>query len=226
MYNVVDFCRKNLYLLSPLILQINMKTSFKINFRVSYVILGLLIVTLLGLWIFFNYYPSNEWTPSMLDVMAYCTGSVAILTLIYHSLNLQSSQNMHKQNLKIRKNQYSFDIVSKVHETEMANNLNELRKMKVAQSQNLKEKNIKEFVKFLDENPTINSKVSQLLNYFEHVSILIEVQHVDEIIIKSAFKTLFTSTYSMLKFYIDEKQLQHRTTWITYENLSKKWSVE
>ncbi len=203
-----------------------MKTGFTIKFRLSYVVIGLILVTGLGLWIFYKYYPNNNWLPTMLDVMSYCTGSVAILTLVYHSLNLASTQNMHKENLRIRKNQYSFDIVSKVHETEMAETLSELRKLKVLQSQNLKEKNIKEFIKYLDDNPTVKSNISQLLNYFEHVSILIDVQHVDESIIKSAFKTLFTSTYSMLKFYIDEKQLQHRTTWITYENLSKKWSVE
>ncbi|WP_417952489.1 DUF4760 domain-containing protein [Flagellimonas myxillae] len=66
----------------------------------------------------------------------------------------------------------------------------------------------------------------QLFNYFEHISLLVEKGHVDEKIVKSAFKTLFLSIYSEFKFYIDERQVQHRRSWIKFEELCLKWAKE
>ncbi|MCL6265698.1 hypothetical protein [Flagellimonas myxillae] len=104
-----------------------MKTAFQLNLRLSYLVLGLLTICFLGLWLFLEFFPENGWFPTLIDVMAYCTGSVAILTLVYHALNLTITQNIHKENLAIRKNQYSFEVIAKFHEPSMANTLRDLR---------------------------------------------------------------------------------------------------
>ena len=81
-------------------------------------------------------------------------------------------------------------------------------------------------MKYLKKNPDIHTKMTQLFNYFEHISLLVENGHADEKIMKSAFKTLFISTYTEFKFYIDERQSTHRRAWIKYEELSLKWMKE
>lgn len=203
-----------------------MNRGFNIRLRISYIVLGLVFVLVGGFFIFYFLYYERKITIEMIDIMSYAAGSIGILTLIYYSLNLESIHYFHSQNLKIRINQYSFEVISKVYEFKMAETLAVLKLLKSEQAENLKEKNIKDFTKYLDENVDIRTKLSLLLNYFEHISLLVEKEHVDEKIIKSAFKTMFTSSYSLLKFFIDEKQSTHRTTWIKFENLAKKWSVE
>ncbi|MDO6810031.1 DUF4760 domain-containing protein [Zobellia galactanivorans] len=203
-----------------------MKNHFPVNFNINYIVLALSIILIGGFFVFYVWFYRCGIEFAMIDVMAYSTGSVAIFTLIYHSLGLSSSYSFHKENLKIRRNQYSFEVISKVHDSDMGKTLSVLKDLKAKQESNLEEKNIKDFLKYLDENPEDRTKLSILLNYFEHISLLVENRHVDELIIKSAFRTLFTSTYSLLKFYIDERQLVHRRSWIKFEHLAKKWSVE
>lgn len=203
-----------------------MKNSFNLNFNINYVALGLVIILIGGICLFYFGFYKNEISFDVLDVMAFLTGSVAILTLIYHSLNLSSQNYYNKENLRVTKNQYSFEVISRVHESDMGENLSVLRKLKDDQKEILDEKNIKDFLEYLAQNREVRTKLTTLLNYFEHVSLLVNNKHVDELIIKSAYKTLFTSSYSLLKFYIDERQLTHRRAWIKFEELAKKWSVE
>lgn len=203
-----------------------MNNGFSINFKISYVFLGLLVILIGGFLIFYYVIPEYGREVKVLDIMAYSTGSVAILTLIYHSLNLESSHYFHKENLRISKNQYSYEVMSKIYEKEMAENFAALKILKIENPLFFEEKNIKGLETHFDENPNLRNNLSVLLNYFEHVSILVYNGHVDEKIIKSGFKTLFTSTYSLLKFYIDERQLTHRTSWIKFEKLSHKWNTE
>lgn len=203
-----------------------MKNGFDFRIRINYLIFGLIFVVALGFFIFYFLYFKKGLEVKMVEVMAYATGSIAILTLVYRALNLETVNFYQKENLRVTKNQYSFEVISKVHSLDMGETIAVLRLLKDEQSNCLEEKNIKDFLTYLDENPDIRTKLSMLLNYFEHISLLVEKNHVDENIIKSAFKTLFTSTYSLLKFYIDERQLTHRRSWIKYEELAKKWAKE
>ena len=65
-----------------------------------------------------------------------------------------------------------------------------------------------------------------LINYFEHISILVKNKHVEEDIIKDSFKTIFINTYTLLKPYIDNSQEASRKIWLNFECLAEKWSKE
>jgi len=64
-----------------------------------------------------------------------------------------------------------------------------------------------------------------LLNYFEHISILVNNNYVEEKIIKDEFKTLFISLYSTIEPYIKHRQNEPggERAWIKFDELSKKW---
>lgn len=202
-----------------------MENNIKFKFRLSYITIGLISIIMLGFLLFYIL-NKNGLEIKIVDVMAYLTGSVAILTLIYYSMSLESTFYFHKENLKLLKHQYSYEITSKITEHKMAESIQILNEIKDTKSEDLKEKNIKNFTEYLKSNPETRLKLVLVLNYFEHLSLLIENKHVDEDIIKSSFKTLFTSTYSTFKFYIDERQLQHRRSWIKFEEVSTRWSKE
>ena len=93
-----------------------MKNGFDLKVKISYVFFGILLVILGGFLIFYVWFYRNGIPFGIIDITAYATGLFAILTLAYHSLNLESSHHFHKENLKIRKNQYSFEVIAKFHD--------------------------------------------------------------------------------------------------------------
>lgn len=204
----------------------NGNNGVSLNYNFSYVVIGLLFILILGFSIFyFLYYLENK-EIKLTDVVLFATGSVAILTLIYHSLSLESSAKFHKDNLQLQINEYSFKVSGMCHSKEMMDTMKYFQKLKNDKKEELHEKNIKKFIEYLDENVEDRVQIATLLNYFEHIAILVEAKHVNEHIIKEFFKSLFTETYILLKFYIDERQRLNPQSWTNFEKLSKKWRIE
>jgi len=199
--------------------------QFKIKIELKYIYIFLFLIILFGLMIFKFIYYDNNIEFGIIEIMAYLTGSVAILTLLYHAFSLESSHEFHKDNLILKKHQYSYDIISKVNEPEFAETLQLLHEIKLNKEYFFSE-TIDNFKRFLKDNGKKRSKVIMLLNYFEHMAILVENNHVEEEIIKDGFKTLFVSTYSLMKPYIDYRQETHRKSWYRFECLAEKWSKE
>ena len=78
---------------------------------------------------------------------------------------------------------------------------------------------------FLEENQNLESEIVQVLNYFEHISLLIKKNHVDEEIIKDSFKTLFIRVYALTRNFIHHSQTQKsHTIWSEFVSTAKKWS--
>ena len=203
-----------------------MKDGFTVKFRINYVIFGLLLIIIGGLVVFLWFFPEQQIDFTIIDIMAYSTGSVAILTLIYHSLTLESSRYFHSENLRINKNQYSYDVVSRINEPEMVEVLHAMYVINESKDKYFKNKDIDVFLTYLKEHPKKRARMVMLLNYFEHVSILVFNNHVEENIIKENFGSLFVYNYTLLKPYIDYKQKTNRTTWIKFEELAGKWAKE
>lgn len=205
---------------------INDKNKFKIKFEVKYIYLFLLIIIIFGFIIFKYIYYDRKITFGIVEIMAYFTGSVAILTLLYHAFSLESSHKFHEEDLKLKKHQYSYEIISKINEPEMAETLQVMYEINKNKDLYFKENNIKEFENFLSSNSDKRAKLIMLINYFEHISILVCNKHVEENIIKDGFKSVFINTYTLLKLYIDKEQETNRKTWIKFEGLAKEWAKE
>jgi hypothetical protein len=199
--------------------------KFKIKIEVKYIYIFLFLILVLGFIIFKFIYYDNDIIFGIIDVMAYLTGSVAILTLLYHAFGLESSHQFHRDNLAHQKHQYSYEIISKINEPEFAETLQLFHEIK-SQKDYFFSENIDNFKAFLKKNGSKRAKVIMLLNYFEHIAILVENNHVEEEIIKDGFKTLFVNSYSVMKPYIDYRQETHRKSWYLYECLAEKWSKE
>lgn len=201
------------------------KNEFKVKFELKYIYVFLIIIIILGIIIFWCLF-ENEISFGIVEIMAYLTGSVAILTLIYHALSLESSHAFHDEGLKLKRHQYSYDIVSKINEPSMAETLQVMYEINQKKDEYFKQNDISEFKKYLKENGDKRAKMVMLINYFEHISLLVKNKHVEEDIIKDSFKTIFINTYTLLKPYIDESQASSRKIWINYECLAEKWSKE
>jgi hypothetical protein len=201
------------------------KNKFKVKFQLKYIYLFLILILVAGVTLFWILY-KNDIDFGIIEIMAYLTGSVAILTLIYHALSLESSHSFHEEDLKLKRHHYSYEIVSKINEPSMAETLQVMYEINQKRDEYFKQNDISEFKKFLDENRDKRAKVVMIVNYFEHISILVKNRHVEEDIIKDSFKTVFIYTYTLLKPYIDDCQANSRKIWINFECLAEKWSKE
>ena len=156
------------------------------------------------------------------EIIAYLTGSVALLTLINFSNNIDLIQNHHLRTLEINRNQYSFNIIAESHKNDIANSFKIFRKLDL--ELDLSQLSIATLLNYLKKNPNDESEIIQLLNYFEHISLLIKWQHVDEEIIKDSFKTLFLKVYALSKNYINHVQSRNSSSvWTEFESLAIKW---
>lgn len=202
------------------------QNKFKVRFELKYIYLFLILIVLIGIITFKFIFYDRGIDFGIIEIMAYLTGSVAILTLIYHALSLESSHSFHDEDLKLKRHQYSYDIVSKINEPSMAETLQVMYEINKNRNRYFKKNDISKFKKYLGENGDKRAKMVMLINYFEHISILVKNKHVEEDIIKESFKTIFINTFTLLKPYIDDSQSNSRKIWINFECLAEKWSKE
>ncbi len=197
--------------------------KLKVNFQVKYIVLFLLLIAIIGVIIFYlmNKYNINF---TFTDIMAYCAGSVAIMALIYHALSLESQYKFHQENLFLTRNQYAYDVSSKFNEPHMTEALQFLSKIDAEKEKYFPDKKVQKFLDYIKENPKDRQKIVTVINYFEQLSILIANGHIEEKIIKNTFKTVFISTFILMKPYIDYSQQENRTIWCNFENMAVKWN--
>lgn len=158
------------------------------------------------------------------DVIAFVAAGVALFTLINFSRNIDIIQNHHLKSLEINKNQYSFSIIAEGHKDYIARSFEVLRR--VDKQHRLAVMTINQLMHYFDENPNDEREVIQILNYFEHISLLIKKNHVDESIIKDSYRSLFIRTHSLTEKYIKKVQTEKsHTIWSEYEKTALKWKT-
>ena len=203
--------------------------QYKIEYegRFIYVFIALILIgslALSGLWIESLYYIKS---PS--DLLVYYTSSVAIMSLLYHSFSLEFTRKHHKQTLALNKHSYTFDIISKIQNTEMNKSL---QVMRVIEDQ----KDTKYFIdgkvecfnKIMEKPENVSDKESviMILNYFEHLSILMVNNHIDKEITKEYFSALFMKTEKLMAPYLNYKRLKSHKSWINFSKIANEWMVE
>jgi hypothetical protein len=198
--------------------------SFKVEVR--WIFLFLSAIAAVGFIVFKFWYIDNKKPFGIQEIMAYAAGSVAILTLLYHAFSLEYTRNFNQETILLQRHQYTYDIISKINGFEMSRALNTYSWIKNNKAILFKDNNVQPFLDQLEseEERTRQLHVVMLLNYFEHLSILVENKYIDEDIVKQAFKTLFVGSYSIMKPYIEFKQASSRQAWYHFECLAKKWS--
>lgn len=199
--------------------------KLKINFQVKYIVIFLSLIVIVGFIVFYtmNYYNIKF---TFTDIMAYGAGSVAIMALIYHALSLESQYKFHQENLFLTRNQYAYDVVSKFNEPQMTDALQFLYKINKEKEKYFTDRKVQNFLDYIKDNNKDRQKIVMVINYFEHLSILVKNNHIDEKIIKESFKTVFISTFVLMKPYIDYCQQQSSTIWCNYESMAIKWNKQ
>ncbi len=156
------------------------------------------------------------------DVIAFIAAGVALFTLINFSRNIDIIQNHHKSSLEINKNQYSFSIIAEGHKDYIARSFEALRR--IDKELGLAQITISDLMNYFNNNPNDEREVIQVLNYFEHISLLIKKNHVDEDIIRDSYRSLFIRTHSLSEKYIRHVQTEKsHTIWSEYEKVAKEW---
>ena len=112
---------------------------------------------------------------------------------MYFSRNIDIIQNHNLKSLEINRNQYSFSIIAEGHKDYIARSFEVLRRLD--KQHRLAVMTIDKLMSHFDENPDDEREVIQVLNYFEHISLLIKKKHVDEIIIKDSYRSLFIRVF-------------------------------
>ncbi len=196
----------------------------------------LVMVAVYGISIYFKH------SLDFKDYISIFTCGIVCTTLLYHSKNVTLTHKYHEEKLAFDKEKFNFEkdkltaenkrkmaeysllVCSEWFKPGMCEQAHLARKFLNANKENVKG-NIVEFIKILDEIPENRKAVVTMLNYFEHIALLIEKGLVEEDIIKDAFKTLFCDYYSLLKPYIKERQTESARFIVKYEALARKWSL-
>lgn len=168
-----------------------MKYSLNISFKIKYVWIGLLFITIIGLIIFYHL-NLNDIKFGLLEVLAYFTGSVTILTLIYHSLNLEYNINTQKEKNRLYLAKYTYDLISEWTKPTMMKSIAVTRELLKDKELSVYLKNpteIEKFVDYLQKNPKKRAHLVLILNYFENIATMIDTNHIDKEIIKKSFKS-------------------------------------
>jgi hypothetical protein len=197
--------------------------KLKINFQVKYIVIFLSLIVICGIILFYVMNKYNiEFT--FTDIMAYGAGSVAIMALIYHALSLESQYKFHQENLFLTRSQYAYEVISKFNEPHMCNSLLFLNKIEEKPSEYFPDKKVQKYLDYIKINPKDRQKIIMIINYYEHLSILIKNNHIEESIVKNNFKTIFVDTFILMKPYIDYCQQHSSSIWCNYEKLATKWN--
>lgn len=197
--------------------------KFTVRFQVKYIVIFLSLIVVVGIVLFVLLYRYG--IPfTITDVMGYAAGSVAIMTLIYHALSLEYQHKFHKENLFLTRNQYAYDVVTKFNEPQMTEALQFLNEIDQDKETYFPDKKVQNFLDHIKQHKEDRQKIVMVINYFEHLSILVKNKHIDEKIVKENFKTVFISTFVLMKPYIDYCQQESSTIWCNYENMAKNWN--
>lgn len=199
----------------------NRHDAFKIDNYKRITRYSLIALVLVGVLLF--YFLSRFKIPfEITDVIAFLAAGVALFTLINFSRNIDIIQNHHLKSLEINRNQYSFSIIAEGHKDYIARSFEVLRRLD--KQHGLAVMTIEKLMGYFDENPDDEREVIQVLNYFEHISLLIKKEHVDEIIIKDSYRSLFIRTHSLTEKYIKKVQTEKsHTIWSEYEKTVENW---
>lgn len=207
-----------------------MKHHLDISFKIKTFWTGILIIIILGFLLFSlltNY--KEDYSIDIYHVLVYLTSSVAIFTLLYHSATLENRMEYQKKTFDLSKNKYSYDICAEWHNPLMQESIEKTRNLILSNKILLDdESKVSNFVDLITEGKSKDDRrhLILILNYFEHIAVMLKREHIDEKIIKSTFGTLFKSYYKALRFYIDYRQKEHSRSWQYFEETSKKWLKE
>lgn len=207
-----------------------MNNLFQKRYSIKLIWLISFIFILVSLIVFFILYIIIEWNAK--EAFDYTTkfvlATLAFLTLLYHLHNLENQiktqQKSNQQNLA----KYTYDVCADFRKPMMMDINENLRCLVSEQKYNLTERNIKKFVKFVDnpKNKKYRKSLIVTLNYFEGVSGMVLAGDLDNTVVKKAFGGLFGRYYDELKYYIDYRQKESPRSWINFEKLVKIWKEE
>ena len=207
-----------------------MNNLFQKRYSIKLIWLISFIFILVSLIVFFILYIIIEWNAkeSFDYTTKFVLATLAFLTLLYHLHNLENQiktqQKSNQQNLA----KYTYDVCADFRKPMMMDINENLRCLVSEQKYNLTERNIKKFVKFVDnpKNKKYRKSLIVTLNYFEGVSGMVLAGDLDNTVVKKAFGGLFGRYYDELKYYIDYRQKESPRSWINFEKLVKIWKEE
>ncbi len=200
--------------------------NHKVNLRFSirYVYIGIFLVLLGGVIIFYYLHESGK-SYGLLEIVTYITGSIATLTLIYHAFNLENQIKNQEKNNAILKSKHTYDLIHIWIKPDMAEIVHKAMDNIEKSKDVLQDSNkVEGFEKSLKTEERKN--LFLLLNYFENIGIMIEDGFIDEKIMKMTFIDVFNVIYTKLKLYINETQKQTPGSWSYFEALAVKWNNE
>lgn len=195
------------------------------SFRLVWIIIVFLCLVFLGVFILLKFILHWQTKEAFDYTSKFTIAILAFLTLIYHIHNLENQiktqENSNKQNLA----KYTYDICSDFRRPVMMNINEDLRRLLISQKENLESQNIKEFIKFIDDekNREYRQALAISLNYFESISAMVLAGDLDNDIVKRLFCKLFGRYYLRLKHYINYRQEESPKSWVSFEILAKKW---
>ena len=211
------------------------------NITISYSILGfglLILFSLVGLIAICD--GIFKWGIILREYISMCAFGCVTIGLIYNATALQYNYELNKQKAEreekeglSKKVKLSYEVISEWYKNDMATNAEITRRfIKPFKGTLSKSSGLKAFKKELSTQQNINIRKSliSVLNYFEHLALLLGDGVINEDIVKKAFRTAFVTLYSNLKEYIEDEQRgnsgANSKIYINFVELSKKWLNE
>ena len=154
-------------------------------------------------------------------------GSVAI-GIFYSILNYENNHIKHKADIKKAKLALSFSSVSEWHQPTMVANLKITKQLYDQHKHFINDNKGREFFDILEQDEDGRSALVSILNYFECISLAVEMHLLDSDYIKSAMGGVARFYINYYGFYINYRRSVNNspTMWIHFTNMVNKWDQE
>ena len=124
----------------------------------------------------------------------------------------------------LKKDQYTFSVISEVYKRDMSEIFAMLRRTFSDKKFDLSKANINSFLSYFDENDGLEAAVTKMLNFLEAFSALVNEGLINEKLSKKFMRGIVIKTYQEFLFYIDYNQKkQGQGVWCEFVKLSLKW---
>jgi len=149
--------------------------------------------------------------------------------LEFEKSRFRYDQNIRNENNNIKKLQYSFEITENWHKPEMAKMVNRSKMFLMEWEKHINdggENDPRKFNDKLNEDPKNRTALIAVLNYFEHICILIEEDFADEKAVKKAFSHLFKLYLLKTENYIKHRQETEnsKSIYVNFLKYALKWA--
>lgn len=192
--------------------------EIEFTIRLKYIILitGLLIISSLSLLL--TIYADSKILERSSSVFGV---GIAVLSVVYSALSLHQSNQIRKEELRIKKAEYAMDFISETNDPEFSSRFIDCIKLR----DEISDKSGEELDNVIESNDEYHEALTSVLNYLERLGVLVNSGSADEKVLMDYFQSPVRIYWHAFSGWIERKRRERETQdlFCEFEKLAEKW---